>query len=94
MLVEILTETGLQRMLPPEVFGRAYGLALPAALAGIALGSLIAPLLVTALGTTGALIACGAAAPVYALTLPRMAAAAGAPAADQPIGDQSLPASR
>ena len=90
VLVEILTETGLQRMLPPEVFGRAYGLALPAALAGIALGSLIAPLLVTALGTTGALIACGAAAPVYALTLPRMAAAAGAPAADQPIGDQSL----
>ena len=86
VLVEILTETGLQRMLPPEVFGRAYGLALPAALAGIALGSLIAPLLVTALGTTGALIACGAAAPVYALTLPRMAAAAGAPAADQRSG--------
>jgi predicted MFS family arabinose efflux permease len=90
ILVEILTETGLQRMLPPEVFGRAYGLALPAALAGIALGSLIAPLLVSALGTTGALIACGAAAPVYALTLPRLAVAAGAPAADQPAGDQPV----
>ncbi len=94
VLVEILTETGLQRMLPPEVFGRAYGLALPAALAGIALGSLIAPLLVTALGTTGALIACGAAAPVYALTLPRMAAAAGAPAASQPVAAGRVAAGR
>ncbi|MGH3399145.1 MAG: MFS transporter [Streptosporangiaceae bacterium] len=92
ILVEILTETGLQRMLPPEVFGRAYGLALPAAVAGIALGSLIAPLLVSALGITGALLACGAAAPVYALTLPRMAAAAGQPATAEPVLAESLAA--
>lgn len=91
VLVEIVTETGLQRMLPPELFGRAYGLALPAALAGIALGSLIAPLLVTALGTTGALIACGAAAPAYALTLPRLTAAAAKPAASQPVPAGSAP---
>src|SRR6185437_6767585 len=83
ILVEILTETGLQRMLPAELFGRAYGLALPAAIAGIAIGSLIAPLLVSALGITGALFACGAAAPVFALTLPRMAPSE-VPAADQP----------
>ena len=38
ILVEILTETGLQRMLPPETFGRAYGLALPASLGGIVAG--------------------------------------------------------
>ncbi len=82
ILVEILTETGLQRMLPAELFGRAYGLALPAAIAGIAVGSLIAPLLVSALGITGALFACGAAAPVFALTLPRMAPSE-VPAADQ-----------
>ncbi|HEY1619057.1 MAG TPA: MFS transporter [Streptosporangiaceae bacterium] len=84
VLVEILTETGLQRMLPAEVFGRAYGLALPAAIAGIALGSLIAPVLVAAFGTTGALLACGVAAPLYALTLPRATTAApgGEPAAD------------
>src|SRR6185437_12929063 len=82
ILVEILTETGLQRMLPAELFGRAYGLALPAAIAGIAIGSLIAPLLVSALGITGALFACGAAAPVFALTLPRMAPSE-VPAADQ-----------
>jgi predicted MFS family arabinose efflux permease len=44
VLVEILTETGLQRMLDEDVFGRAYGLALPASLAGIVAGSLVAPL--------------------------------------------------
>lgn len=42
LLVEILTETGLQRILGDSVFGRAYGLALPAALGGILVGSLIA----------------------------------------------------
>ena len=42
VLVEILTDTGLQRMLDEDVFGRAYGLALPASLAGIVVGSLVA----------------------------------------------------
>jgi MFS family permease len=69
ILVEIMTETSLQRSLPPEVFGRAYGLALPASIAGIALGSLAAPLLITLLGGTGALVACGAAATGYGLLL-------------------------
>ena len=35
ILVEVLTETSLQRTLPAGVFGRAYGLALPASMAGI-----------------------------------------------------------
>src|SRR5205085_8301557 len=39
LLVEILTETTLQRELDEDVFGRAYGLALPATLAGIVVGS-------------------------------------------------------
>jgi len=69
ILVEIMTETGLQRALPPEMFGRAYGLALPASIGGIAAGSLIAPLLVSMLGSTGALIACGAAVVSYSLVL-------------------------
>jgi MFS family permease len=69
ILVEILTETGLQRMLPPETFGRAYGLALPASLGGIVAGSLIAPLLTGLLGGTGALTVCGAAVAGYALLL-------------------------
>jgi hypothetical protein len=69
--VEIMTETGLQRMLPEEVFGRAYGLALPASIAGIVAGSLIAPVLVSWLGATGALLACGAAVVGYAALLLR-----------------------
>ena len=69
--VEIMTETGLQRMLPEEVFGRAYGLALPASIAGIVAGSLIAPVLVSLLGATGALVACGAAVVGYAALLLR-----------------------
>ena len=69
ILVEVLTETGLQRMLPAEVFGRAYGLALPASIAGIVAGSLIAPVLVSALGLTGCLVAAGAVALGYGLQL-------------------------
>jgi MFS family permease len=69
--VEIMTETALQRMLPEEVFGRAYGLALPASIAGIAAGSLLAPVLVSWLGATGALLACGAAVVGYAALLLR-----------------------
>ncbi len=69
--VEIMTETALQRTLPEEVFGRAYGLALPASIASIAAGSLIAPVLVSWLGTTGALLACGAAVVGYAALLLR-----------------------
>lgn len=69
ILVEVMTETGLQRMLPAEVFGRAYGLAIPASIAGIAVGSLIAPLLVDALGLNGALAASGAILLGYGLQL-------------------------
>jgi MFS family permease len=72
-LVEILTETGLQRELPPHLFGRAYGLALPASLGGIVVGSLVAPLLISAFGGTGALVACGAVVLAYAVALPRTA---------------------
>src|SRR3984957_14708232 len=69
ILVEVMTETGLQRMLPAEVFGRAYGLAIPASIAGIVVGSLIAPVLVGVLGLNGSLAACGAVALGYALPL-------------------------
>jgi MFS family permease len=65
MLVEVMTETGLQRMVPPEVFGRAYGIAIPASIAAIGAGALIAPALVSAIGLTGALAACGASSVAY-----------------------------
>jgi MFS family permease len=59
VLVEVLTDTGLQRALAPEVLGRAYGLAFPAAVGGIAVGSLAAPLLVAAVGLQGAMVGIG-----------------------------------
>ena len=71
VLVEILTETSLQRTLDEEVFGRAYGLAVPASLAGIVAGSLLAPLLVAVFGERGALIVAGAGVLCYALMLLR-----------------------
>lgn len=71
MLVEILTETCLQRVLDEEMFSRAYGLALPASIAGIVAGSLIAPLLAGMLGTPGALVAVGCALLGYSLLLLR-----------------------
>jgi MFS family permease len=69
LCVEIMTETGLQRMLDDEVFGRAYGLALPASIGGIAVGSLIAPVLVSAFGQTAALLTCGALVTGYCAVL-------------------------
>jgi predicted MFS family arabinose efflux permease len=69
--VEVLTETCLQRTLPAEAFGRAYGLAFPASIAGIAVGSLIAPLLISVLGGTAALLAGGGLAVAYGLALLR-----------------------
>jgi MFS family permease len=71
ILVEVLTETSLQRTLPADMFGRAYGLALPASVGGIVAGSLIAPLLTSVLGGTGALVACGVAVVAYGLLLLR-----------------------
>jgi MFS family permease len=55
VIVEVLVETGLQRALPEDVLGRAYGFAFPAAIGGIAVGSLLAPLLVSVAGVGGAL---------------------------------------
>jgi predicted MFS family arabinose efflux permease len=66
LLVEIMTDTGLQRMLDQDVFGRAYGLAIPASLGGIVAGSLIAPVLANTLGGSGALVAVGGAVLAYA----------------------------
>jgi len=65
LLVEITMSTGLQRMLPRDVFGRAYGLAVPASIGVIGAGSLLAPVLDSALGQTGSLLACAAAVLAY-----------------------------
>jgi hypothetical protein len=66
LVVEVLSETGMQRLLDEAVLARAYGLALPAALGGIVLGSLAAAPLQAALGLEGALVAFGAVVALYA----------------------------
>jgi MFS family permease len=76
VLVEVMTETGMQRALAPDVLARAYSLAFPAAIAGIVVGSLIAPPLVSLFGVRGAFVALGALVAAYALTLVRAPAPA------------------
>ena len=56
---EVLTDTALPRMVNDEILARAYGLAFPASIAGMAVGSLIAGPLIALLGLHGALIATG-----------------------------------
>jgi len=76
IMVEVMTETGLQRLLPGDMIGRAYGLVVPTAIGGIGVGSLIAPVLASSLGLTGALLACGAAPAACACVLLARTAAA------------------
>jgi predicted MFS family arabinose efflux permease len=85
IVVEILSETGMQRLLDDTVLARAYGLALPAALGGIVLGSLAAAPLQALLGLDGALVACGTGVALYAAVV-AVASAAPAPApAAEPV---------
>jgi MFS family permease len=71
IVVEVMTDTGLQRALDERVLGRAYGLALPAALAGIVVGSLVAAPLVSLFGLTGALLVLAALVCAYAVMVPQ-----------------------
>jgi hypothetical protein len=49
----------LQRSLDPAVFARAYGLAVPAFVAGIVIGALLAPPCVALIGLDGTLALAG-----------------------------------
>jgi MFS family permease len=69
MVVEISTETILQRTLDDAVFARAYGFAFPASIAGIAIGAAIAAPLISWCGLVGAMMLVGLAAVVYAVAL-------------------------
>jgi MFS family permease len=80
MLIEVTMETCLQRTMDEEVFGRAYGLAIPASLGGILVGSLIGPALSGVVGTSGALVITGCAVICYAAVVLRKADGAPAPA--------------
>jgi predicted MFS family arabinose efflux permease len=52
---EVVSDTTLQRSLDPTVFARAYGLVVPACVAGIVAGALLAPLCVALIGLDGTL---------------------------------------
>jgi hypothetical protein len=65
-MVEVTADTALARSLDEAVLARAYGLAFPASIGGIVVGSLVASPLVGLLGLTGALVAVGAIAAAYA----------------------------
>ena len=92
LLVEILTDTTLQRELDEDVFGRAYGIAFPAAIAGIVVGSVIAPGLAALFGGSGALIAVGGTVLGYALLVLRGADDAAAGPVSQPAMADAVPA--
>ena len=59
IVAEVLSETALGRMLDDAVLARAYGLALPASLSGIVIGSLVAGPLVATVGVTSTFVVAG-----------------------------------
>jgi hypothetical protein len=67
MTTEVVAETTLQRTLDDAVVARAYGLVVPACVAGIAGGALLATPLVALLGLDITLALTGAAVLVYGL---------------------------
>jgi MFS family permease len=74
-IVAVTTDTLLQRAAPPDILARVFGAVDGVFLVALAIGSLAAPFLVSAVGVRGALIAAGALLPVLAaLTWSRLAA--------------------
>jgi MFS family permease len=69
VLVEVVVDTALARSLDEAVLARAYGLAFPASIGGIVVGSLIAAPLVALVGLSGALAVVGGLVAVYCLVL-------------------------
>jgi MFS family permease len=69
ILVEVTSVTLLQRSAENEVLGRVFALYETLALAGTAVGAVVAPALVSGLGPRGALIATGAALPILLVPL-------------------------
>jgi hypothetical protein len=65
IVAEVVADTSLQRSLDPAVFARAYGFVVPANLAGIAGGALLAPMFVALFGLGGALAIVGIAVIAY-----------------------------
>jgi MFS family permease len=71
-IVDISAITLIQRLVPPAVAGRVFGLLETTLVAALGLGALATPLLVHVLGARGAFAAAGAVLPVVALLTRRM----------------------
>ncbi len=67
IVTEVVGDTCLQRALDPAVFARAYGLVLPAYVGAIAVGALLAPLCVAAIGLSATFVVLGFAVAGYGL---------------------------
>jgi MFS family permease len=73
-VVEIAETTLMQRLVPDDVLGRAFGVVESLFVAATGVGALVAPILVAALGVRGALAVLGAALALLAIALlPRLA---------------------
>lgn len=72
MIVEVLTETTLQRELDDAVLARAYGFAFPASIGGICVGGAVAAPLIGAIGLTMTLTLVAALVLGYACWLVRV----------------------
>jgi hypothetical protein len=59
LAAEVVADTRLRRSLDPAVFAPAYGFVVPANLAVIVAGALLAPVLVALVGLSGALVTTG-----------------------------------
>lgn len=92
VVVEVLTDTALTREVDEAVVARAYGIAFPASIGGIVLGSLVAAPLVGLFGLGGALVATAAVAGGYALAMGASGLARRAPRPDPVVvGGVGLP---
>jgi MFS family permease len=79
--------TLLQRLIPDDVLGRAFGVVEGVSVAATGVGALLAPVLVAALGIRGALIALGATLTALAIALwPRLSRFEAA----APVGEQEF----
>jgi MFS family permease len=68
-VIEVLSETGLQRALDEDGFAAAYGIAFSTSIGGLAGGSLVAAPLVALFGLAGAIVATGALVVAYVAVL-------------------------
>jgi CRP-like cAMP-binding protein/predicted MFS family arabinose efflux permease len=75
ILFDVLATTLLQRTVPRDVLGRVFGILGSAAVSGMLLGSVVAPIVIGLAGVPAGLVVAGLTVPVLALvTLPRLSA--------------------